>query len=167
MPDAKQSDKSQAGGLLCDLSSFWRNDNTSQLCPQMNLASLSASVRITEPIWRLMLFTLQHVLTQAAVAYLLQLSTSAAKYRTPYLLEPFIKDSESSETRKVDCCRNGCFAYAHKRALQTECVDCGAPRHEAGGRTAIQITYFLLTSLRHKRRLSKTHAREAVLWRTK
>ena len=91
-------------------------------------------------------FAVQHNLTQAAVADLLRLGTSAAKYRTPYLLEQFIKASVNLETRKVDCCRNGCLAYTHKRALQTECDACGAPRHETVGRPAKQITYFSTTS---------------------
>jgi len=57
----------------------------------------------------------QHDLTQASVADLLKLSTCAAKYRTPYLMERFIEASVNLETRTVDCCRNGCLAFTDKR----------------------------------------------------
>ena len=85
-------------------------------------------------------FTVQRDVTQAAVADLLQLINSAAKYRIPYLWEQVISASVNLETRKVACCRNRCLAYTYKRALQTECDACGAPRHETGGIPAKQIT---------------------------
>jgi len=52
-------------------------------------------------------FTVQHDLTQAAVADILKLITCAAKYRTPYLMERFIAASVNLETLKVDCRVNG------------------------------------------------------------
>ena len=91
-------------------------------------------------------FTVQHDLTQASVADLLKLSTCAAKYRTPYLMEGFIQASVNLETRTVDCCRNACLAFTHKRVQQNACDACGAPRYKADGKPAKQMTYWSLTS---------------------
>lgn len=92
-------------------------------------------------------FAEQHDLTRAAVADLLNMSTTVATYRTPYLLEKFIKARKNLKTQKVHCCRNRCLAYKHKRALRTECDAYGAPRHRSGRRPSQQITFFSLTPM--------------------
>jgi len=97
--------------------------------------------------WTLYAFTVQNDLTQASVADLLKLSTCAAKYRTPYLMERFIEASVNLETRTVDCCRNRCLAFTHKRVQQNACDACGAPRYKGDGKSAKQMTYWSLTSL--------------------
>jgi len=89
-------------------------------------------------------FTVKHDLTQASVSDLHQLSTSAAKYQTPYILECFIEASVNLETRAVDCCVTGCLAFTHKRAQDTACDACGAPRYKAGRKWAKKITYWSL-----------------------
>jgi len=91
-------------------------------------------------------YTVQHNLTQAAVADLLKLSTSGAKYRTPYLMERFIDESVNLETRSVDCCINGCLAFTHKRTRQTACDACGSPRYKKNGAPAKQVTYWSIVS---------------------
>jgi len=91
-------------------------------------------------------YTVQHNLTQAAVADLLQLSTSGAKYPAPYLIKRFIDESENLETRSVDCCINGCLAFTHKRTRQTACDACGSPRYKKNGAPAKQVTYWSIVS---------------------
>jgi len=76
-----------------------------------------------------------------AGADLLKLSTCAAKYRTPYLMERFIQASVNLKTRTVDCRRNGCLAFTHKRVQQNACDACGAPRYKVDGKPAKQMTF--------------------------
>jgi len=94
----------------------------------------------------LYLYTAQHNLTQAAVADLLKLSTSGAKYRTPYLMERFIEESENLETRSVDCCINRCLSFTHKRTRQTASDVCGSLRYKRSGAPAKQVTYWSIVS---------------------
>jgi len=47
------------------------------------------------------------------------LSSTAAKYRSPYFMECFIDASVNLETRDVDCCVNGCLTFTHKRVQLT------------------------------------------------
>jgi len=91
-------------------------------------------------------YTVHHDLAQAAIADLLKLNTSAAKYRSPYLMEQFIDASVNLGTRAVDCCVNGCLAFTFKRAQQTACDACGAPRFKSDGKPARQVTYWSLAS---------------------
>lgn len=39
---------------------------------------------------------------------------------------------------------NGCLAFTHKRAQETACDACGAPRYKAGRKTAKQVTSWSL-----------------------
>jgi len=86
--------------------------------------------------------TVRHDLTQASIAGILKLSLTAAKYRTPYLLELSINASVNLETRAVDCCINGCVALLHVRTQQTFCDACGAARYKADGEPAKQVIYW-------------------------
>ena len=90
--------------------------------------------------------TVDHDLTQAAIADLLKLSTSAAKYRSPSFLEQCIDLSANIETRAVDSCVNGCLAFTFNCTQQTACDTCGAPRFESDGKQARQVTYWSLVS---------------------
>ena len=83
----------------------------------------------------------QHDLTQASISDLLKPSSTAAKYRAPYLLERFIYASVIVETRDVDCFVNGCLAFTHMRAQLTACDSCGGQRYESNGKAANQVTY--------------------------
>jgi len=78
-------------------------------------------------------FTVQHELTKASVVDLLELSTCAAKHRTPYLMECFIEASVNLETRIVNGCRNVCLAFTHKRVQQNACDAYNASRYTADG----------------------------------
>jgi len=91
-------------------------------------------------------YTVHHDLTRAAIADLLNLSTSAAKYRSPYLMEHFIDASVNIETRAVYCCVNGCLAFTFKLAQQTACETCGDPSFKSDGKPARQVTYWSLAS---------------------
>jgi len=88
--------------------------------------------------------TARHDLTQASIADLLQLSSTAAKYRTPFLMRRFIDASVYLETRAVDCCINGCVAFTHLRTQQKVCDVCGAARYAASGKPAKQVIYWSL-----------------------
>jgi len=88
----------------------------------------------------------QHDMTQASISDPLKLSSAAATYRTPYLMELFINASVSLEMRDVDCCVNGCPAFTDKRAQITACDACGAQRYKSNGKAAEQVTYWSLTS---------------------
>ena len=91
-------------------------------------------------------YTVHHDLTQVAIADLLKLSTSAPKYRSPYLMEQFIDASVNIETRAVNCCVNVCLAFTFKRAQQTASDACGAPRLKSDEKPARQVTYWSLAS---------------------
>jgi len=91
-------------------------------------------------------YTVHHDVRQAALADLHKMSTSAAKYRSPYLIEQFIDASGNIETRAVDCCVNGCLAFTFKRVHQTACDACGAPRFKSDEKAARQVTYWSLAS---------------------
>jgi len=88
----------------------------------------------------------QHDLTQASISDLLKLSSTTAKYRTPYLTERFINARVNLETRDVDCCVNGCLTFTHKRAQLTACDACAVHRYKSNEKAAKQVTYWLLTS---------------------
>jgi len=90
--------------------------------------------------------TVQHDLTQASIADLLQLCSCAATYSTPQLMERFGDASVSLETRLVDCCIKGFVALTHTRAQQTSCDACGSPRFKDNGKPAKQVTFCSLTS---------------------
>jgi len=64
-------------------------------------------------------------------------------------LECFIEASVNLETRAVDDCVNGCLAFTHKRAKETACDACGAPRYKAGRKPGKQITYWSLMAWIH------------------
>jgi len=88
--------------------------------------------------------TVRHALTQASIADPLKLSSTAAKYRTPFLLERFIDPSINLEMRAVDCGINGCVAFTHLSTQQTVCDACGAAKYVASGKPAKQVIYWSL-----------------------
>jgi len=90
-------------------------------------------------------YTVQHDLTQASITDLLKLSSTIAKYRTPYRMERFIDASVNFETYTVDCCLIVCLASTHMRAQQTACDSCGVQRYKSNGKPAKHVTYWSLT----------------------
>jgi len=89
---------------------------------------------------------------QASIKDLLKLSSTAAKYRTPFFMERFIDASVNLETHAVDCCINGWVAFTHLRTQQTVCDACGAARYTASRKPAKKVIYWsLIAWLAHLR----------------
>jgi len=78
-------------------------------------------------------YSVNHDLTEKALAGLLLLCPCKTKYRTPYLKGKFIEASVNVERRQVDCCVNGCLAFMHTPLKETVCNACGAARYAANG----------------------------------
>jgi len=96
--------------------------------------------------------TARHDLMQASIKDLLKLSSTAAKYRTPFFMERFIDASVNLETHAVDCCINGWVAFTHLRTQQTVCDACGAARYTASRKPAKKVIYWsLIAWLAHLR----------------
>jgi len=90
-------------------------------------------------------YSVNHDLTEAALADLLQLRACKATYRTPHLIRNFIEACIDIERRQVDCCINGCLGFTHTRSEETVCDACGAARYAANGQPVRKIAYWPLT----------------------